>query len=127
VKYAPGELHVVAYKQGQKWAEDVVKTTGPAARLTLKADRAELRADGQDLSFVTVTIADQAGLLVPRSKNLVKFEVTGPGEIVATDNGDATSFESFQAKERHAFNGLALVVIRTKAGGPHRRGVGPHQ
>jgi len=118
VQYAPGELHVVAYQQGQKWAEDVVKTTGPAARLTLKADRAELRADGQDLSFVTVTIADQAGLLVPRSKNLVKFEVTGPGEIVATDNGDATSFESFQAKERHAFNGLALVVIRTKAGEP---------
>jgi beta-galactosidase len=118
VQYAPGELHVVAYQQGQKWAEDVVKTTGPAARLTLKADRAELRADGQDLSFVTVTIADQAGLLVPRSKNLVKFEVTGPGEIVATDNGDATSFESFQAKEHHAFNGLALVVIRTKAGEP---------
>jgi len=48
----------------------------------------------------------------------VKFEVTGPGEIVATDNGDATSFESFQAKEHHAFNGLALVVIRTKAGEP---------
>jgi len=118
VKYAPGELHVVAYKQGRQWAEDVVKTTGPSVRLTLKADRAGLRADGQDLSFITVTVADQAGLPVPRSKNLVQFEIAGPGEIVATDNGDATSFESFQAKERHAFNGLALVVIRTKAGEP---------
>jgi len=118
VKYQPGELHVVAYRGGQKWAEDVVKTTGPAAKVTLKADRAELRADGQDLSFVTVTIADQTGLLVPRSKNLVKFELSGPGEIVAVDNGDATSFESFQAKERKAYNGLALVIVRTKAGAP---------
>jgi beta-galactosidase len=65
---------------------------------------------------VTVTIADANGLQVPQSKNLAKFEIAGPGEIVATDNGDATSFESFQARERHAYNGLALVVVRTKAG-----------
>jgi beta-galactosidase len=118
VTYQPGELRVVAYKGGQQWAEDVVKTTGPAAKVTLKADRAMIRADGQDLSFVTVTIADQSGLLVPRSKNLVKFELSGPGEIVAVDNGDATSFESFQAKEHKAYNGLALVIVRTKAGAP---------
>jgi len=55
---------------------------------------------------------------VPRSKNLVKFEIAGPGEIVAVDNGDATSFEPFQARERKAYNGLALVVVRTKAGEP---------
>lgn len=65
-----------------------------------------------------MTIADPAGLLVPRAKNLVKFEISGPGEIVAVDNGDATSFEPFQAKQRKAYNGLALVVVRTKAGVP---------
>ena len=48
--------------------------------------------------------------------NRVSFTLTGPGEIVATDNGDATSFESFQAKERAAYNGLVLVVVRTKPG-----------
>ena len=118
VKYQPGELHVVAYKHGRHWAEDVVKTTGPAARVTLAADRAALKADGEDLSFVTVTVADQEGLLVPRSKNLVRFELTGPGGIVAVDNGDATSFEPFQAKERKAYNGLALVIIRTQKSVP---------
>lgn len=116
VVYQPGELKVVAYKKGAKWAEAVQRTTGPAAKLTLAADRATLRADGSDLSFVTVTVADKDGLLVPRSKNAVKFSLTGPGEIIATDNGDATSFESFQSPERKAFNGLALVIIRTKAG-----------
>jgi beta-galactosidase len=54
--------------------------------------------------------------MVPRAKNRVSFEVSGPGEIVATDNGDATSLESFQSKERNAYNGLALVIVRTKAG-----------
>jgi beta-galactosidase len=114
VKYQPGELKVVAYKHGQKWAEDVVKTTGPGAKIALAADRASLKSDGADLAFITVTVTDAAGLLVPQSNNLVKFELSGPGEIVAVDNGDATSFESFQGRERHAYNGLALVVVRTK-------------
>jgi len=116
VVYQPGELKVVTYKQGAKWAEDVERTAGPAAKLVLTADRATLRADGQDLSFLTVRITDQGGQLVPRAKNRVSFELTGPGEIVATDNGDATSFESFQARERAAYNGFALVIVRTKPG-----------
>jgi len=118
VKYEPGELKVVAYKDGQKWAEDVVKTTGPAAKVLLQADHDTIKADGQDLSYVTVTIADKAGLMVPRSHNLVSFDISGPGEIVAVDNGDATSHDSFQSKECRAYNGLCLVIIRSKRGEP---------
>jgi beta-galactosidase len=84
----------------------------------MKVDRSRIHADGRDLSFVTVTLTDQNGMLVPRSKNRIHFEIDGPGEIVAVDNGDATSHESFQAKERNAYNGLCLVVVRTKAGLP---------
>lgn len=116
VVYEPGELKVIAYKNGKPWATDVMKTTGAAAKLTLAADRARIATDGKDLAFVTVKVADKDGLLVPRSKNQIKFTITGPGEIVATDNGDATSFESFQAPERKAFNGLALVIVRAKPG-----------
>ena len=118
VKYEPGELHVVAYKNGKRWAEDVVKTTGAPAQISLSADRARIKADGQDLSFVTVRIVDRAGLLVPRSNNRIKFSVDGPGEIVAVDNGDATSHESFQSPQRDAYNGMALVVVRIKKGKP---------
>ena len=67
---------------------------------------------------MTVTVADKNSLLVPRSKNRIRFAISGPGEIVAVDNGDSTSLESFQAKERNAYNGLVLVVVRTKAGQP---------
>jgi beta-galactosidase len=118
VKYQPGTLRVVAYKNGKRWATDVMKTAGPASKLTLQADRSKITDDGQDLSFITVTVADKHGLLVPRSNNHIKFDVTGPGEIVATDNGDPISFESFQAPEHNAFNGLALVIVRSKAGEP---------
>jgi len=82
----------------------------------LESDRAKIKADGQDLSFITVRIADKEGLTVPRTHNLVKFSIEGPGEIVAVDNGDATSFEPFQASQRKAYNGLALVIVRAKPG-----------
>ncbi|HLP26261.1 MAG TPA: DUF4982 domain-containing protein, partial [Acidobacteriota bacterium] len=116
VKYQPGELKVVTYKHGQPWADAVMRTTGPAAAVQLEADRSTLRADGQDLVFVTAKIVDAAGLVVPRSKPLLKFTVSGPADIVATDNGDATSHVSFQSPERAAFNGLALIVVRPRAG-----------
>ncbi len=116
VVYQPGELKVVAYKSGKQWATNVMKTAGMVTKLTLKADRETIATDGKDLSFITVTVADKSGQLVPRSKNQIKLEIEGPGEIVATDNGDPTSFESFQAPERKAFNGLVLVIVRAKAG-----------
>jgi beta-galactosidase len=118
VTYQPGELKVVAYKQGKKWAHDMVTTTSPGTKLILQADRNRIKSDMLDLSYVTVAIVDQAGRLVPHSKNHVSFAVTGPGEVVATDNGDATSLEPFQAHERDAFNGLCLVILRStgKAG-----------
>ncbi len=116
VVYQPGTLRAVSYRNGKPWAEDTVRTTGAAAKLLLSADRQALRADGDDLSFVTVTIADRDGLPVPRAANRVTFSLTGPGEIVATDNGDPTSFESFQSPRRNAFNGLALAIVRTRPG-----------
>jgi beta-galactosidase len=116
VKYAPGELKVVAYKNGREWATDTVKTTGPAARLQLAADRAAIQADGRDLSFVTVTVADRDGLPVPRSHPKLTFTLAGPGEIVATDNGDPTDHTAFSSAERAAFNGLALVIVRARPG-----------
>ena len=116
VVYQPGELKVVAYKNGHKWATDTVKTTGAAEKLQMQPDRAKIKADGADLSYVTVTVEDKNGLEVPRSKNHIQFSIEGPGEIVATDNGDATSLVSFQSKERDAYNGLALVIVRSKPG-----------
>ena len=114
VKYQPGELKVVAYKNGKKWAEDTVRTTGPAAALTLTPERPTIAGDGKDLAYVTVAVTDKAGLTVPTANDLVKFTVEGPGEIVAVGNGDATNHESFTGHQHKAFNGLCLVIVRAK-------------
>jgi beta-galactosidase len=79
------------------------------------ADRQAIRADGLDLAFVTVRIVDRNGVTAPRAANSVRFAIEGPGEIVATDNGDPTSFESFQSHERKTFNGQCLVIVRGAA------------
>lgn len=116
VKYAPGELKVVAYKNGKRWAEAAVRTTGSAAALKLEADRTNIRADGRDLSFITVKVVDARGEVVPNASQLVKFSVSGPGEIAGVDNGDATSLLSFQGREMKAFSGQCLVILRSRAG-----------
>jgi beta-galactosidase len=118
VIYEPGTLRVVAYKNGKKWATDEMKTAGPPAKLVMESDRDSIEADGRDLSFVTVKVTDKDGWASPRADNSVHFEITGSGEIVATDNGDPTSFEPFQSHDRKAFNGLCLVIVRAKAGHP---------
>jgi beta-galactosidase len=116
VAYQPGELRVVTYKNGKEWANDTVRTTGAATQLRLTADRTNIMATGSDLSFITVEVLDNKRDVVPFADNIVKFSVSGPGEIVATDNGDPADMLSFPSKERRAYNGLALVIVRAKTG-----------
>ena len=118
VRYEPGELKVVAYRGGKPWATDVERTAGAAAAVALAADCASLAADGSDLAYVTVRINDKDGTLVPRASNKVRFSLSGPGDLVATDNGDPTSLAPFHAAERDAFNGLCVAIVRTRRGAP---------
>jgi beta-galactosidase len=116
VVYEPGTLEVVSYRNGARWATDVVKTAGPPAALVVQPDRSVIRADGADLCFITVRVLDANGVLAPRANDRIRFSIEGPGELVATDNGDPTSFVLFQSPERAAFNGLALAIVRARPG-----------
>ena len=120
VPYEPGELKAVAYQDGKQVAVDVVRTAGAPARVKLRPDRSMIADDGDDLSFVTVRIEDKDGNLCPLADNFVHFEVTGAGTIAAVDNGNAATDEPFQADHRKAFNGLALVFVRSKPDAPGR-------
>jgi beta-galactosidase len=114
VKYQPGELRVVTYKNGKFWADDTVKTAGEPVQLHLASDKKVIAANGKDLAFITVTVKDANGVIAPRANNTIQFEISGSGEIVATDNGDPTDLIAFPSKERKAFSGLALVIVRAK-------------
>jgi beta-galactosidase len=116
VPYAPGTLRAVAFKGGRQVAVDEVKTAGAPARIRLLPDRAAIRADGDDLSFITVRVEDRDGNLCPLADSLVKFSVTGAGTIQAVDNGSAASEEPFHASQRKAFAGMALLIVRSRPG-----------
>lgn len=120
VIYEPGTLTLQAYKAGQPWATARVETAGVADKLDLQADRTGIAADGRDLSFITLRITDAQGRTVPRADTRVRFSIDGPGELVATDNGDAASFEPFPSASRRAFSGQALAIVRSRAGAAGR-------
>lgn len=116
VPYEPGTLEVVAFDANGKPAmRKQVVTAGRPAKIELVPDRTVLRADGEDLAFITVRITDAQGNLCPKAEHRVAFRISGPGEIAATDNGDPTSVESFQNTTRRAFNGLCLAIVRSHA------------
>jgi beta-galactosidase len=109
-------LEAVACTADKVVARAQVKTAGAPARMVLVPDRVRIRADGEDLAFVTVRIEDASGTLVPDADNLVRFSVQGAGRVAGVDNGDPASLESFQARERKAFSGLALLIVRSNRG-----------
>ena len=114
VKYEAGEIRVVAYDaQGNKIGEDSRRTAGKPTAIVAQADRKSYRADGEDLVFVTIGVADSKGVAVSTCNNELTFEVTGAGSFEAVCNGDATSLESFKQPRMKLFNGELVVVLRT--------------
>ena len=117
VKYEPGEIKVVVYDaQGNVAGEQTVRTAGKPAELKLEtwtANEAGLNADGDDLAFVTVSLTDAEGTLIPQADDQLTFEVTGTGSFEAVCNGDATSLEPFKKPTMKLFNGQLVVVVRS--------------
>jgi len=127
VRYEPGELRVVVYdKDGRQAGEQTLRTAGKPARLQLDAwtQQSEgspltaqssplLKADGNDLAFVTVSLVDKQGTLIPDAADQLTFEVTGAGRFQAACNGDATSLESFTQPTMKLFNGQLVVILRS--------------
>lgn len=112
VKYAPGEVKIVAYKNGGDVAQKVIKTAGKPSRIRLSADRETINADGRDLSFITVEIVDKQGNLCPNASNLIHFEVDGSTFVAGVDNGSPISLERFKDTKRKAYYGKCLVVLQ---------------
>jgi len=110
--YTPGVLKAVARKGGKVMLTREVRTAGSAARVVLTADRPTIRADGSDLSFVTVTVVDVNGLTVPNAEPMVRVHIDGNASIAGVDNGDETDHERFQRDSVRLFAGKALVIVR---------------
>jgi len=114
VPFEPGVVKAVSRKHGQVVLTKEVRTAEEPAKIVLVPDRRTIKADGTDLSFITVKVVDRNGTVVPSADNLIKFKVIGDGAIVGVDNGYQASHESFKGKQRKAFHGMALAILQSK-------------
>jgi len=129
VRYEPGEVKVVVYDaDGHRAGEQTISTPGKPSRLKVDVwtqhdscaptavERASaasrLTASGDDLAFITVSLTDSEGRLIPEAADQLAFEVTGAGSLEAVCNGDATSLESFRQPTMKLFSGQLVVVVR---------------
>jgi len=125
VRYEPGELRVVVYDgQGLPAGEQTVRTVGKPAKLKLDvwtqqsdpspltSHLSPLNPDGQDLAYVTVSLVDRRGNLIPQAADQLNFEVSGAATFRAVCNGDATSLEPFTEPTMKLFNGQLVVVLQ---------------
>lgn len=115
VPYEKGELIAYAYDEdGRLIAVDTQKSFGEASEIILKVDKTEIYADGRDLSFITISMADQHGNPVENANNRVHVEVEGAGRLLGLDNGDSTDYDQYKGTSRRLFSGKLLAIIGAK-------------
>lgn len=120
VKYEPGEIKVVAYDEnGNVIGEDTRRTAGAPSDIVFEVETANggkqptLKADGNDMAFITISMTDKDGNHCPTADNQLTFEVTGNGTFQAACNGDATSIEPFTQPQMKLFSGKVVAVVRS--------------
>ncbi|REG96424.1 glycoside hydrolase family 2 TIM barrel-domain containing protein [Flavobacterium aquicola] len=115
IPFQAGTLKAVSRKNGKTVLESEIKTAGNSSQLKLTADRSTIKADGYDLSFITVDITDANGVLSPKANNEIQFSLKGNGKIVGVCSGDPVSHESYKGSKHTALNGKCLVVVQSAA------------
>lgn len=112
VVYAPGQIKVVGYdRAGNACAEKCINTASRSYKVRTTADRREIRADGTDLSYITVEVVDREGNLCPTADHLLFFDVEGAGRLKAVCNGDATDQTPFSSSYMKTFNGKLMLIV----------------
>ncbi|RYE38652.1 MAG: hypothetical protein EOP48_26755 [Sphingobacteriales bacterium] len=91
-----------------------MKTVGETAQIKLSTDRSKLKADGQDLAYVTVELADANGQLQPNAQPMLHFDIEGEGTLIGIDNADIKDTDPYVGQNRKAWKGRAVAVIKTK-------------
>jgi beta-galactosidase len=111
--YEPGTLVAKGYTDGKEVASTVLKTTGQPVAIRLKADRTKIKADSNDLSYVSVEVVDAEGNVVPYEDNIeISYTISGNGEIVGVGNGNTEDLSSFQQPKKKLFHGKGQLIIR---------------
>jgi beta-galactosidase len=115
VPYHPGELKAVGYKDGNAVDGHVLRSASKPAKLTLAADRASIRADGNDISYITVEVTGGNGVMNPLADHEISFTVSGPATVAAVGNSSpyAPLDYPFHGSKCRTFEGRAVLIVRS--------------
>ena len=114
VPYAPGRIVAVGYRDGREAGRWSLQTAGAPAETLVSVDRAQMMANGEDLAYVTIELADANGTPVyaQDGDRNVRVTVRGAGELVGLGNGNPLDASSLQSGRRKTFHGRAVAVVR---------------
>lgn len=113
VNYRKGILKAVGYTNKKPTQTYELKSASKPTNIALSVDRNEIKADGQDLSYITVQLEDPQRNINPKIDKLVEFEIEGPATIVGIGNGNPTSVQSFQANKITTWKGRCLLILKS--------------
>lgn len=112
VPYQKGILRAVNIEDGKEKEEVVLKTTEKPAAVRLQVDRKTIKADGQDLAYVTIELIDKEGNLVYDDNREVEIGFSGSGKVIGSGNASPTDMKSFRSMTPKFFKGRAMVIIK---------------
>lgn len=113
IPYSSGKLKAVGMENEKEMESTILQTAGDATKIKLSADRREILANGQDLSFITVEITDKDGIIQPNATNRLHFKIDGSGVIAGVDNANIKDTDTYVSDTRKAWKGKVLVVIKS--------------
>lgn len=113
IPYIAGELKAVGLENDKEAETTILKTAQQTAKIKLSADRNEIAADGQDLSYIAVDITDEEGNIDPNAENQLTFKISGAGVIAGVDNANLKDTDLYMANKRKAWKGKALLIVKS--------------
>jgi beta-galactosidase len=113
VLFKAGTLRAIGRNKGKVVVREELRTAGKPAKILLTADREKLAPLWDEVSYVSATVVDKNEVPIPGAEDLITFKLTGPGVIAAVDSGDNSSHDSFQASERHAYQGRCFAILKS--------------
>lgn len=113
VPYQAGRLIARGFDNGKETASSLLSTAGKPDAIRLVADRQAIRADANDLAYVSVEIVDDKGNLVPSIDDVeVTYQLTGNATIAGLGSGNPADLSSFQQNHKKVYQGRGLAIIR---------------
>ncbi len=114
VRYKSGKLSAKGFDEnGNVIMEESIETPDEAVRIAAKCDKECVFADGRDIAFIEISVADKDGRPVQNARNRIKVEVSGAGRLVGLDNGDSTDYDSYKGDNRRLFSGKLLAMVQS--------------